>query len=414
MTKMITKGTAALLCSTIALAAAGAMAEDITLEVTAYKGNSTEPAGFPEILAAWEKRHPNIKIDLQYISRIDSDVILPSRMQGGNPPDVMMTDMPMVKAYSDAGELMDFGTDSDFYKEIVPGLKKGITGTDGGVYIVPLEIVGFGNYVNMDLLAQVGIEKAPTQLEEVYEACGKLADAGINPMQFSGTMQAAMFIIADGMERAEEPASAFGSGEVSFEGNDAFQETMQNIRNLVDAKCFDPRLQAGLDPWTTGLQQFKAGNFAMMPQGAWNLADISATEGLNFQFAPLPGRPETGVGINLLGMGWSVSSKTEHPEEARMFAEFFIEEQNLQETLDDEGGYSPYINGLTGVSDVTAPFEAARQANTMVYYPFTLNHWPKALETGQWDSLTSYLLDINQDIDQVLARWDEMVREANQ
>ena len=60
--------------SLIALFASAAWADDVTLDVTAWKGNEAEPAGLAEIIELFEAEHPEIKVEHSYISRSDTDV----------------------------------------------------------------------------------------------------------------------------------------------------------------------------------------------------------------------------------------------------------------------------------------------------------------------------------------------------
>lgn len=98
----------------------------IKLDVTAWKGNESEPAGLSGLIASFEAANPDIDVELSYISRTDTDVVIPPRLQGGNPPDVMMVDMPLVKVWGDAGFLQDFGTDAEWYGRVPQDLRSAI------------------------------------------------------------------------------------------------------------------------------------------------------------------------------------------------------------------------------------------------------------------------------------------------
>ncbi|MEP4640595.1 MAG: ABC transporter substrate-binding protein, partial [Yoonia sp.] len=145
-------------CAAVAaltVAAQTANAQQVVLDVTGWKGNEAEPAGIAELVSAFEAANPDIKVEFSYISRLDTDVVLPPRLQGNNAPDVMMTDMPLVSIWGDAGLLADLGTDSEWYGRLEPSLVPSVT-TGDAVYIMPLEVIGMGNFVNNGLLAQAG------------------------------------------------------------------------------------------------------------------------------------------------------------------------------------------------------------------------------------------------------------------
>lgn len=268
-----------------------------------------------------------------------------------------------------------------------------------------------GNFVNMGLLRQVGIETPPTTVDALKDACTKLNEGGINAMLFPGGFSAPLFAVANGLEPAPEAAAALGSGEQLFEESDAFISALELFRELVDAGCFDPSVQAGVDPWSTALSEFKAGNFAMMAQGAWNIASFSGAENLDFVFAPIPSSKDSGVALDLFGIGWSIAAKSDQPDAAKRFVEFFTDNDNLHEMLVAESAYSPFADGESGVSDLAAPYDAARDSGGTIMFPFSVLDWPKPLEAEIFDSMTGYLLDLDQDPADVLSRWDEIIED---
>lgn len=405
--KVFTRTAVSLLCAGAALAAPTLHAE--TLEVTAWKGNDAEPAALPELIEQFEAANPDIDINFSYISRTDTDIVLPPRVQGDNPPDVMMTDMPLVKVWGEAGLLAPIDK-GDWYDRLTPAVQAAISGGED-VYIMPLEVIGMGNFVNMGLLKQVGIESAPTTIDALKDACGKLKDAGIDAMIFSGGFSAPLYAIANGLERAPGSAAALGAGDELFEESDAFISTLSTFPELESAGCFDADLQAGLDPWSTALSEFKAGNFAMMAQGAWNIHSFMENESLDFVFAPIPSDKDTGVALDLFGIGWSIAAKSDQPEAAKRFVDFFTDNDNLHQLLLAESGYSPFADGESGVSDIAAPYEQARNNGGTIMFPFSVLEWPKPLEGEIFDSMTGYLLDLEKDPADVLSRWDEIIED---
>lgn len=391
------------------VAAQPVLADKVVLDVTAWKGNKAEPAGLPELIDAFEAANPDIDVELSYISRLDTDVVLPPRLQGNNAPDVMMTDMPLVSIWSEAGLLADLGTGSDWYGKLEPSLVPSVTSGDA-VYIMPLEVIGMGNFVNMGLLEQAGISEVPTTIEALHAACKALDAAGVRPMIFTGGFSAPLFAIANGLEA--EAAAPLGAAEAQFVDSSAFNGAMDQIRGLIDNKCVNPDEQAGLDPWSTALTEFKAGNFAMMPQGAWNIADFASVDGLDFAFGPIPSSKDSGVALDLFGIGWSASAQSAHPAEAKRFIEFFSAAENLQVMLDAESAYSPFVGGASGMPDLAAAYDQSRVDGGVVMYPFAVLDWPKPLEGEIWDSLTGFLLNTDKSNEAVLERWDEAVEDA--
>ena len=394
--------------SLIALIAGSASAQ-VTLDVTAWKGNETEPAGMAEVIARFESANPEITVKFSYISRSDTDVVLPPRLQGGNAPDVMMVDMPLTQAWGKAGLLADFGTDAGWYGRVSEGLRNAIT-LDGKAYVMPLEVVGMGLYANTDLLSKAGVAAAPTNLDELKAACGALADAGIKPMAMTGGFPSVLFTIANGLAAGTTPAADLGNGTSKFVNDKGFSAALDTMRDLAAARCFDPKEMAGVDPWSTALAEFKAGHFAMLPQGAWNIGSFSQDAGLNYVFGPIP-TSSGGVAPDLFGFGWAVSSTSKNADAAKAFVDFWAEPDNLKVLLDAEAAYSPFENGASGTPKLAAGYDAARAAGGIHNYPFSVGQWPGALDGEMQNSMTGFLLDMGQDNSKILTRWDQIVED---
>lgn len=383
----------------------------VVLDVVAWKGNEAEPAGLPELIEKFEAQNPDIDVELTYVARKDVDKVIPPRLQSGNPPDVTMVDSSLVDLWGGAGFLRDLGTDSAWYETMVPAVRDVMT-QDGKIMVLPLEVIGMGNFVNMDLLKQAGVEKAPVTISELKAACEALASNGVSPMIFAGSFPAMLFVGANGIDPKGVSPAEYGSGERKFVGDDNFNASLDSVRDLVASKCFDPELQAGLDPWSTAPEEFRAGRVAILPQGAWNIGSFSSIEGLNYQFAPMPSAfTEDGLALDLVGPGWAIPTDAEHAEAATKWVDFFAEEENLNVFLKAEGAYSPFTGGLATMPDLAAPYTEARAKDSLILWPFSTLEFPKPLQ-GEWeDSITGFLLNIDGSNDDTLQRWDDIIED---
>lgn len=382
-----------------------------TLDVVAWKGNEAEPAGLPELIEAFEVANPDIDVELSYVARKDVDKVIPPRLQSGNPPDVTMVDSSLVDLWGGAGFLTDLGTDSDWYARMQPAVSSVLT-SDESILVFPLEVIGMGNFVNMDLLAKVGIEQPPLTLDELKGACQALAAEGIAPMIFAGGFPAMLFVGANGLDPNDNLAASYGSGERSFVGDENFNASLDAVRDLVDARCFDPELQAGLDPWATAPQEFRAGNVAILPQGAWNIGNFSSIEGLNYQFVPMPSVfTDVGLALDLVGPGWAIPKDARNKEAARKWIDFFTVEDNLNVFLEAEGAYSPFTGGRSTMPELAAPYTEAREQGSLILWPFSTLEFPKPLQSEWEDSITGFLLNIDEPNEETLQRWDYTIED---
>lgn len=243
-----------------------ALAEPVTLDVIAWKGNEAEPAGLPELLARFEAENPDIKVDLTYVARKDIDKVVPPRLQGGNPPDVTMVDSSLVKLWGNAGLLTDLGQSSPWFGQIKLTSRKFLASGDK-IYVMPLENIGMGNFVNTDLLEKAGITEVPLTVEATEAACKALSAAGISPMIFTGAFPATLWVGANAISPKATNTADYGDGKLKFEGDPAFDGALDTVRALVDAGCFDPKLQAGIDPWSTARPHRNASARGLEHQG---------------------------------------------------------------------------------------------------------------------------------------------------
>lgn len=398
---------AALAMSTASVCAA----ETIVLDVVAWKGNEAQPAGFPELLAKFETENPDIDVELTYVARKDVDKLIPPRLQAGTPPDVTMVDPSLNQLWGDAGFLRDLGQDSEWYGELKESVTSILANGDE-IHIMPLEVIGMGNFVNMGILREHGIEKAPVTFDEVIAVCKALQGTDINPMIFAGGFPAMLWVGANGMAVDGPSRGEYGAGDRKFVDDELFNGSLNSVRTLVDEGCFDPKLQAGLDPWSTALEEFKSGRSAMLPQGAWNIGNFSKVEGLDFEFAPMASvNAEVGTALDLVGPGWAIPRDSSQPEAAARFVEFFTKEENLSIFLDAEGAYSPFVGAKDVMPELAASYGAAREQDSLILWPFSTLEFSKTLQREWEESLTGFLLNLDEENAETLQRWDDVVED---
>lgn len=396
-----------LLAGTMAFVPVAALANTVTLEIASWKGNATEPAGLPELIKKFEAANPGIKIKLTYVSRNDIDTAVSPRLAGSNSPDVVMADMSLMRRWANAGLLSELDK-GDWFGKIDPTLQAALSSAKGN-YVFPLEVIGIGNFVNMGLLKKAGIDKAPATIDELKADCKALNAAGIKPMIMAPGFPASVFTMAQGLAAGEAPAADYGSGKMRFADSKAFAGALGVVKDLEDAGCFNGKEQAGVDAWSTGLEEFKAGHFAMMPQGAWNIAAFSKVVGLDYVFTPLPSAKAPGVSFDLFGFGWALPKNSAHADAAKTWIDFFKKDENLKVLLQGEAAGTPFAGGLTGTPAVAASYEAGRVNGGLIWYPVGLAAWPSALETEIFSSMAGFLADTKASPEKTLAKWDDAV-----
>lgn len=408
-------GRAALL-STLTVSTAWA-APPVTLEVSTWNGGGSEIANVPALVSKFEQDNPGIEVKLDYMTRVDTATIISTRLQGGSAPDVLMVDRQLMQQWGGAGQLLDL-RDQPWVATVQPPLRQfmaPIGAPAGAVYMLPLEVIGMGLFVNTDLLKKAGVDRVPTSIAELKVACGKLHDAGIIPMLvpskdgWGPATWVTVWTLAPGIGQAKPLDAEFVDGQKTFAADPGAQAAVRELADLADAKCFDPKLNVGVDTWSVALSEFRGGRVAMEAQGAWNIQRFGANKRLHFVLAPLPALSgDAGVGMDLIGSSWAVNAATKQPDAARAWMAFWARPENLASFLAAESAFTPLQSGADVMPANAQLYTAAHQAGRVVIEPE--GTWSQKLVDAMKTSLTAHLLDIHEDPQAVLTRWDAAVR----
>ena len=201
--KKTVKGTALVaLSASVALLAAGCSG-GTTSSTTASEGGSAAPVTmsfwhnsttgdgkqyWEDTVAAFEKEHPNVTINVQAIQNEDMDGKLQTALASGGDPTIFMArgggKLADVVA---ADQVMDI-TDQ-ISPEVKTALGDGIFSAftvDGKIYGMPTSVLPGGMYYSKDLFAKAGITATPTTFDELNADVTKLKAAGIAPIALGG------------------------------------------------------------------------------------------------------------------------------------------------------------------------------------------------------------------------------------
>lgn len=166
----------------------GATASNTTTQVTmSLWHNSTTGDGkqyWDDTVAAFEKLHPNVTINIQAIQNEDMDGKLQTAFNSGDAPTIFMA--------RGGGKLADVvAADQvlDITDKIDPAIKTaygdGIFSAftvNGKIYGMPTSVLPGGIYYSKDLFAKAGITTPPTTTDELVADVQKLKSAGITPI----------------------------------------------------------------------------------------------------------------------------------------------------------------------------------------------------------------------------------------
>lgn len=390
-------------------------ADKVELEVASWKGAGAEVANFPVLIEKFEQQYPDIKVRLNYMARNDMVTSIPARFQAGSPPDVIMVDREFITHWGGAGQLMEIG-DQEFVERIQPGLQSHL-GLDDDVYYAMLQVSGMGIYVNDDLMEKAGVTKYPETVAEFTATCEQLNSNGITPTLLAGNNGAwtpYIFFLALGLADGDVPSqdrlAQFNDGKIKFAEDESMKNAFEAFRQMIDAKCFNPKISAGTDPWSVALTTFQSGRIAMLPQGLWNINPFmkdSLPE--NFSLKPFPSiNGDKGITLDYLGPGWAIPKDAKQVDAAKKWIDFWTHDENLKLFLEADTAMTSLKGGTSGLPmNIAKDYVEARDA--MQYVTFPVGALPVEVTRDMTNDITSFMLNPSQDYTEILERWDSLV-----
>jgi raffinose/stachyose/melibiose transport system substrate-binding protein len=341
-----------------------------TLTVVAWKGGGTEIAGMDQLNLAFQQAHPEYKLDYKYVSET-YETFVNTRLAAGEAPDVLMADRYKMLKWYKQGYLADL-SDQPWVSRMYPSLKN-FNSIKGKTYQLNSENAPLGLYVNLDLLKQAGINRAPNTWSEFLDDLNILKSKNINGLMLSnkgGWMGITLSLLLAANLVDKDWAGKYDSGQSSF--NPAWSPVVDKIKALLNSGTVDPKLMLGLDPWSDGPAQFKSGKWAFFAQGAWELNDFAKNSTFNFSLNAFPGNdsgaPKT---FTFVGAGWVVNSKAKNADGAKAYLNFMSQPNNSSVFLKAESGFST-------LTDVESP--AATQSQPVLATYKNGNTVPSAIE----------------------------------
>ncbi len=156
-----------------------------------FWNNATTGAGkqyWQDTVAAFEKAHPNVKINITPIQNEELDGKLQTAMNSGSAPSIFMA--------RGGGKLADMvAADQvmDITGKIKPDVKSAFGDAifsaftvNGKLYAMPASVLPDGIFYSKDLFKKAGITSAPTTISELSSDVDKLKAAGITPIALGG------------------------------------------------------------------------------------------------------------------------------------------------------------------------------------------------------------------------------------
>lgn len=315
-------------------------APDGKITLTVQQFSDWEPTT-KVLVEAFEKEHPNIKVEMQVVPTGAEAFTNAQRISGSDAPDVavVQANSPVFEATSTQGALLDL---SDIWKSSDLENRVGSTTaaalkSDGSSYFVPIDSVYYDIvYYNADIFKKAGITPPKNHRVDdsasLIEIADKVRGAGYQPLATAGIDAAYYGWMLDGLLQGNSTDAELENFNTSYNPkadvtakytDKAFVDSVGTIKKWADANVFqdgflgqDPSIAQGL---------FLQGQAAMMIGGSFSVSSINDS-GFDYDWFLLP-PVDGGKSSQIMayyGNTVTVPTKAKHPDEAKMFIEFWL------------------------------------------------------------------------------------------
>ena len=330
----------------------------MTIEFFQQKGEEGPQKGYQAIIDKFNAANPDIRIEMNTVP--DAGTVLTSRISSGDIP-VIFSDYPTQQQFRQKvanGYVQDL-SGQDFLKNVNESSLEMTKQEDGGYYALPYSRNYMGVFYNMDIFEEQNLD-IPETWDEFMELCGKLKDAGIQPLEesykdtgmaghYRGGAMAALF--PDGAlwlaECAQDPEKK-PSDNPDYR---TFAEKAIQIMDYCNEDVF------GI-PQTQAMENFANGKAAMMIYGSYGRGTfLVANPDLNLGVFPIPGlTKDSGLVYAGVDACFCVSGKAtpEEQDAGLKWIEFLSRPENAQKWSDTEGAPSA-IDGVQYGSEGSLP-----------------------------------------------------------
>lgn len=310
---------------------------NVTLTVWDQEVRGGGNAQLTQLIAAFQKKYPNIKI--KRVSRSFDDLTKTLRLglSGNDAPDVVQANntRSQMGQFVKAKQLIPldpwmkaYGWDKRYtssLRSVVSYSPDGKTFGKGNLYGLPQvgEVVGF--YVNKDKLKSMGLQP-PKDWASFESSLATAKSKGQTPLVLGNLDKwPAVHLFGVVQGRYAKPADirnlGFGNAGASWT-TPANQQAASTLTSWVDKGYFNKGFNGqGYDPaW----QSFTKGQGVYLIAGTWLQADISKAMGSSVEFMlPPPAKAgETTYTTGASGQPFAITNKAKNPDAAAAFINF--------------------------------------------------------------------------------------------
>lgn len=291
----------------LAVLAGPAIGEDVTLTLGSWR---TEDLAVwqDQVLPVFEASHPGIRVEFAPINTNEYNAAIQSQIEGGAGPD-LITCRPfdVNREWIRRGYLAPL-TGLDGLDNFDATSKAAWTGDDGTSYCLPVAAVLAGFYYNKAIFAELGLAPPTTHAEfldlmQAIKDNGKYMPLALGSSESWQLAYNGLYSIGPGYWKGEEGRLGLIDGSKKLTDPDF----VAAFEAFLDWKPFLPNGQESLS-YSDMTQLFTLGRAAVLPDGSWNINQVTST-GLDVGvFAPpvpedgaeryMQEMPDMAIGIN--------------------------------------------------------------------------------------------------------------------
>lgn len=260
----------------------------------------------------------NVRVELTELSWNDGKVKLQAAFNSGAPPDVIELGSDWVAQFSSSGVLLQLPGDAASVGRFVPySLAPGTW--NSRMYAYPWTIDTRVLYVNMDMLASVGVSTPPVTLDDVVATAEKLHDAGMMGWGANGADAHRLY------KKILPLMWSYGGDVLDKQG----RPTFYSPPNVAALETYARLARAGMIETQRQLDAaFVQGKIGMWNSGSWLLKKIAASPGK--RIVPVL-QPKFGAaqGVSFAGGEYlAVSAGATNTQMARELVQFLVDGTN--------------------------------------------------------------------------------------
>ena len=331
--------TVAILGASLGAAMGTALAADtVTLTLASWR---TEDLAVwqDKILPVFEASHPGIHIEFAPVNTNEYNAAMQSQIEGGAGAD-LVTCRPF--------DVNNVWISRGYFTKLdgLPGLEnftetaKAAWSKDGSTYCVPAAAVLAGFYYNKDIFAELGLAVPATQAEFI-DALQKIKDNGKYAPLALGSAEAWQ-LAYNGL---------YSIGPAYWKGEEGRLGLIDGTKKLTDPEfvaaiaaldAWKPFLPAGYESLTYPdmTQLFTLGRAAILPDGSWDINQVTAT-GLNVGVfgPPVPKAGDQRYLQEMPDMGIGINAKSANQDAAKTFLTWVAGKEFQQVYVDTAPGF---------------------------------------------------------------------------